>query len=175
MSDPFAAPGQWFKGSLHTHTTESDGAISPADNIRWHTEHGYDFVALTDHDRVTDPRRFCDPQIVTILGTELSLGVNGGGGPFHLVACGLPPDFQPPKANSLTAQQGIEIDAQVFLSETQEEIRIDNFHHVDASLEEERRRLISEAKLAEAVHERFRADLKDDLAGDGYKKYVREE
>ncbi|HEX6244496.1 MAG TPA: DUF4407 domain-containing protein [Polyangiales bacterium] len=74
-----------------------------------------------------------------------------------------------------TAQQGIEVDAQVFLSETQEEIRIDNFHQVDASLDEERRRLASEARLAQAVHERFRADLKEDLAGDGYKKYVREE
>jgi hypothetical protein len=74
-----------------------------------------------------------------------------------------------------TAQQGIEIDAQVFLSETQEEIRVDNFHQVDASLDEERRRLASEAKLAQAVHERFRSDMKEELAGDGYKKYVREE
>jgi hypothetical protein len=74
-----------------------------------------------------------------------------------------------------TAQQGIEVDAQVFLSETQEEIRIDNFHQVDASLEEERRRLASEAKLAEAVHERFRSELGQNLEGEGYKKYVREE
>jgi Domain of unknown function (DUF4407) len=74
-----------------------------------------------------------------------------------------------------TAQQGIEVDAQVFLSETQEEIRIDNFHQVDASLEEERRRLASEAKLAESVHERFRAELGQSVSGDGYKKYVREE
>jgi hypothetical protein len=74
-----------------------------------------------------------------------------------------------------TARQGVEVDAQVFLSETQEEIRIDNFHQVDASLDEEKRRLASEAKLAEAVHQRFRAELGQEVAGDGYKKYVREE
>lgn len=75
-----------------------------------------------------------------------------------------------------SAEQGVEIDAQVFLSETQEEIRVDHFHQVQATLEEEQRRLASEAKLAEAVHERFQSGLKAELAhGDAYKKYIHEE
>ena len=74
-----------------------------------------------------------------------------------------------------TARLGIEMDAHVFLSETQEEIRVDTFHQVDASLMEEKRRLASEAALARAVHERFRSEVdKNVKEGDDYKKYVSE-
>jgi hypothetical protein len=74
-----------------------------------------------------------------------------------------------------TAQLGIELDSHVFLSETQEEIRVDTFHQVDASLLEEKRRLASEAALSRAVHERFREEIdKNVKEGDGYKKYVGE-
>ncbi len=55
---PFGRPGQWLKGSLHTHTTQSDGKLSPAENIEWHADHGYHFLTITDHNRVTDPRRW---------------------------------------------------------------------------------------------------------------------
>ena len=73
-----------------------------------------------------------------------------------------------------TARLGIEVDAQVFLSETGEEIRINTYHEVDAVLGEERRRLASEAKLSESVHKRFRDDIEGEIAeGDEYKKYIR--
>lgn len=73
-----------------------------------------------------------------------------------------------------TAQLGIELDAQVFLSETGEEIRIDTFHEVQATLDEEKRRLRSEAILANRVHERFRSELETEIAeGDEYKKYIK--
>ena len=73
-----------------------------------------------------------------------------------------------------TARLGIEIDSQVFLSETGEEIRINTFHEVDAVLDEERRRLISEAKLSASVHKRFRDEIASEIAeGDAYKKYIK--
>ena len=73
-----------------------------------------------------------------------------------------------------TARLGIELDAQVFLSETGEEIRINTFHEVEATLDEERRRMATETELSKAVHERFRDDVTGDIAeGDGYKKYVK--
>ncbi len=73
-----------------------------------------------------------------------------------------------------TARMGIELESQVFLSETGEEIRINTFHEVDAVLQEERRRLASEAKLAEAVHKRFQKDIEAEVAeGDDYKKYIK--
>ncbi len=55
---PFGQPGQWLKGNLHTHTTQSDGKLTPAENVEWHAAHDYDFLMLTDHNRVTDPRRW---------------------------------------------------------------------------------------------------------------------
>ncbi len=44
---------RWFRGNTHTHTLESDGDSSPADVVRWYREHGYDFLVITDHDKVT--------------------------------------------------------------------------------------------------------------------------
>ncbi len=36
---PFEAAGYWFKGNLHTHTTQSDGEISPEEAIAWYRQH----------------------------------------------------------------------------------------------------------------------------------------
>lgn len=73
-----------------------------------------------------------------------------------------------------TARVGIELDAQVLVSETGEEIRINTFHDVNAALAEERRRLESEAKLSEAVHKRFQSEIEAEIAtGDDYKKYIK--
>lgn len=47
------AHAAWLKGNLHTHTIESDGDSPPEDVVRWYREHGYDFLAITDHDKVT--------------------------------------------------------------------------------------------------------------------------
>lgn len=74
-----------------------------------------------------------------------------------------------------TARLGVELDAQVFLTEEGAEVRVDRFHQVEASLKEERRRLESEQELSRAVHERFREQLPEDLKGDGYRKYLKED
>jgi hypothetical protein len=75
-----------------------------------------------------------------------------------------------------TASVGVEMDAQIFLTETNEEVRVDAYHQVDAALAEERRRLASEALLAEAVHTRFREEASKDVAeGAGYDKYLRKD
>ena len=39
----------WYKGNLHTHTTNSDGAYTPEETIALYKSKGYDFLALTDH------------------------------------------------------------------------------------------------------------------------------
>lgn len=48
-----AASAGWWKGNLHTHTLESDGDSTPAAVAKWYADHGYDFLAITDHDKVT--------------------------------------------------------------------------------------------------------------------------
>jgi hypothetical protein len=46
---------RWFKGNLHTHTSNSDGDSDPDVVVAWYRDAGYDFLALTDHDLVTLP------------------------------------------------------------------------------------------------------------------------
>lgn len=43
---------RWYKGSIHNHTVLSDGDSSPEDVVRWYKRHGYNFVFMTDHNRV---------------------------------------------------------------------------------------------------------------------------
>jgi conjugal transfer/entry exclusion protein len=72
-----------------------------------------------------------------------------------------------------TARLGVEIDAQIYVTETNQVVKVDVFHQVEASLREERRRIASEEELARAVHRRFLQETKSEIEeGDGYKKYV---
>jgi hypothetical protein len=84
---PFDAPGDWFKGNLHTHTTQSDGKATPAENMQWHADHGYHFVALTDHNRVTHAAQFLPPPLLTLPGAEIN--AQRGDVEYHLVALGI--------------------------------------------------------------------------------------
>lgn len=45
----FVGGTKMLKGGLHCHTTRSDGRGTPEEVIRYHYDHGYDFLALTDH------------------------------------------------------------------------------------------------------------------------------
>lgn len=47
------AEAAWLRGNLHTHTLESDGDSTPDEVVRWYREHGYDFLVITDHDKIT--------------------------------------------------------------------------------------------------------------------------
>lgn len=85
---PFDSQGRWLKGSLHTHTTQSDGKRTPAQVMQWHAEHGYDFVALTDHDRVTDAHQFADLlPLVALSAAEIN--ARRGSVEYHIVALGI--------------------------------------------------------------------------------------
>ena len=39
-----------LKGCLHTHTTASDGNLTPQQTADAYADLGYDFIAFTDHD-----------------------------------------------------------------------------------------------------------------------------
>jgi hypothetical protein len=49
------APLQWYRGNLHTHTNASDGDTSPEEVAAWYAKHGYHFLVITDHDKITLP------------------------------------------------------------------------------------------------------------------------
>lgn len=42
----------WFKGNLHTHSLWTDGADFPEMIAQWYKDHGYNFLAITEHDKL---------------------------------------------------------------------------------------------------------------------------
>ena len=97
----FTAPGRFWRGNLHTHSTRSDGVLAPAEVCRRYKAEGYDFLALTDHFigaygyPIVDTVPFREPGFTTILGAEVHSGAMANGELWHILAVGLPPDFAP--------------------------------------------------------------------------------
>ena len=50
--------GRWYKGNLHCHSYWSDGRAFPDQAIRSYRDAGYDFCAVTDHNRLGESRDF---------------------------------------------------------------------------------------------------------------------
>ncbi|MEX0778737.1 MAG: hypothetical protein WD491_00330 [Balneolales bacterium] len=48
----------WWKGNLHTHTLWSDGDQFPEVSTQWYYEHGYHFLALSDHNTFLRGKRW---------------------------------------------------------------------------------------------------------------------
>jgi predicted metal-dependent phosphoesterase TrpH len=98
---PFSQPGRFWKGNLHTHSTASDGRLSPEEVCARYREAGYDFIALTDHFMrhynfpLVDTRPYRTTDFTTILGAELHTRnvMTEMGSLWHILAVGLPLDF----------------------------------------------------------------------------------
>ena len=72
---------EWYKGSLHSHTTESDGDASPIDVAMWYKDHGYDWLVISDHNKLTSvdttPLESNSGKFLTILGEEVTAELPG--------------------------------------------------------------------------------------------------
>lgn len=49
---------RWWKGNLHTHTFWSDGNDFPEMAAEWYRDHGYHFLALSDHNVTSEGQRW---------------------------------------------------------------------------------------------------------------------
>ena len=49
-----AAEPRWWKGNLHTHSLWSDGDDFPESIADWYKQHGYHFLAMSDHNRMLE-------------------------------------------------------------------------------------------------------------------------
>ncbi len=49
---------RWWKGNLHTHSLWSDGDEFPEMIVDWYAQRGYNFLALTDHNVLSDGIRW---------------------------------------------------------------------------------------------------------------------
>ena len=102
--NPFSAPGKFWRGNLHTHSTRSDGVLDPDEVARRYQLEGYDFLAMTDHFvglydyPLTNIQSSENENFTTILGAELHTGAMENGEIWHLVAIGLTKNFMPPDA-----------------------------------------------------------------------------
>ena len=107
---PFARPGRWYRGNLHTHSTASDGRTTPAEVCAFYSARGYDFISLTDHflERyqfpITDTTPYRSEGFTTILGAELHAPATSLGDDWHILAVGLPSDFAPTGAEETGPQ-----------------------------------------------------------------------
>src|SRR4051794_31336709 len=52
------SPKEWFKGNLHTHSYWSDGDEFPEMILDWYKTHGYQFVALSDHNILAEGEKW---------------------------------------------------------------------------------------------------------------------
>ncbi|MGY9048733.1 phosphotransferase [Puniceibacterium antarcticum] len=110
----FAAPGRFYRGNLHTHSTLSDGILPPAEVCRRYKAEGYDFIALTDHMigiygyPIADTLPFRDEAFTTLIGAELHSGPMQNGELWHILAVGLPADFAPANAPAFVPVAGQE-------------------------------------------------------------------
>jgi predicted metal-dependent phosphoesterase TrpH len=107
---PFHKPGQWYRGNLHTHSTRSDGRLTPEAVCRFYREMGYHFVSITDHFMqrynypLTDARACHSADFITLGGAELHAGETSTGELWHILAAGLPYDFAPNLPHETGAQ-----------------------------------------------------------------------
>src|SRR5438094_2034422 len=53
---------RWWKGNLHTHSLWSDGDDYPEMIADWYKAHGYQFLAMTDHNRLSEGERWVDAE-----------------------------------------------------------------------------------------------------------------
>jgi hypothetical protein len=51
---------RWWKGNLHTHSLWSDGTDFPEMIASWYRDHGYNFLAITEHDLLQQGERWVD-------------------------------------------------------------------------------------------------------------------
>ncbi len=98
---PFDRPGRFYKGNLHTHSTNSDGVFPPDQVIGYYRDNGYDFLALTDHFMarydwpISDTRHLRSDDFTTLISAELHAPETKLGEYWHIKAVGLPLDFAP--------------------------------------------------------------------------------
>lgn len=76
-----------WKVNLHTHTTVSDGKLTPAEALACYREKGYDAVALTDHWEFG--KAYTESGITVLSGAEYNKGADSRSGVFHIVGVGM--------------------------------------------------------------------------------------
>lgn len=97
---------RWYKGNLHTHTSVSDGQRDPEEVISLYKSKDYDFLALTDHWRLSETRM--DDGLLLLSGVEYDVGTSAKTGIFHVVGIGMEREPAVQRTEGLCAQNLID-------------------------------------------------------------------
>ena len=71
----FGTRTKLLKGALHSHTTRSDGDMTPEELIAMHEHYGYDFMALTDHRKYNFKNYLPGSKMTIIPGMEMDRNI----------------------------------------------------------------------------------------------------
>lgn len=66
----FPEDGKFYKANLHSHSTVSDGKHTPKEMMDYYKEHGYDILALTDHELLVDHSELNQEDFLLLPGYE---------------------------------------------------------------------------------------------------------
>ena len=64
---------KYFKANLHTHSTISDGRLTPQEVKDHYKSHGYSILSLTDHNIVVDHSALNDDDFLMLTGAEFNI------------------------------------------------------------------------------------------------------
>jgi len=107
---PFGQPGRFYRGNLHTHSTNSDGLLEVEEVCQRYRDAGYDFISLSEHFAdhfdfpISDTRAHRSEDFTTLIAAELHQGKTSLDETWHILAVGLPVDFARPKEGENAAQ-----------------------------------------------------------------------
>ncbi|MDY0290191.1 MAG: CehA/McbA family metallohydrolase [Sphaerochaeta sp.] len=89
MKHRYTGKDNWFKGNTHTHTTLSDGGLTPSEVTALYAQAGYDFVAITDHWHAFRKQEMIenDNGLLVLDGIEID-GTDDSNHYYHVVALG---------------------------------------------------------------------------------------
>lgn len=63
-----------YRGNLHSHSTNSDGCLTPTEMVSLYKKNGYSFLCLSEHDYYTDLRSEFDTDgFILLPGLEASV------------------------------------------------------------------------------------------------------
>ena len=66
----FSESDKLYKANLHTHTTVSDGQMTPEELKEWYMAAGYSIIAYTDHDMIVPENQLSDENFLAITSME---------------------------------------------------------------------------------------------------------
>jgi hypothetical protein len=97
----YADEMKWYMGNIHCHTINSDGRSSAEKVIKWYQKNLYNFIAITDHNKLTVVDRIPESRspFLLIPGEEVTNSFNKK--PIHTVALNIKSLVKPQRGSSM--------------------------------------------------------------------------